>query len=429
MNTPTIVMYFDYNTSTQQIIDCHSNIFSHDECINLLNTIIDISFNDHLQTILDAPQITNHFQTEIGEMIYKTTIFVLDQQQIKGIVEDITDVSHYIKRAKQMIYAKDMFLDINQAIVEMEQSSNMFDYILEKVTRFFNLTNYSSILKLHDDGYFRFMSAMGYDEESQKDFKFKYEDSIEFKLTEGNFVEPVIIKVLHEDEPAKEKFEEGAHNFIETEDDQKILETLIAPIYYEDALFGIICIDSSQRNTFNESHILIMQYISDQLSMVVERQFLFDEIKHLSIHDVFTGLLNRVQQELIMEKLIKEQCDFTYVNIDLNGMKSINDTYGHHYGDLVILDFAKKARVITEGHAIRTGGDEFAIIFKNRTAKEAELIIKELLSMVSEFEVIVNEHILKYDFSYGIVSYPHEAKTYEDILKISDLRMYLHKKK
>ncbi|WP_179855251.1 sensor domain-containing diguanylate cyclase [Paractinoplanes atraurantiacus] len=108
---------------------------------------------------------------------------------------------------------------------------------------------------------------------------------------------------------------------------------------------------------------------------VTEARRLHDELSHRATHDALTGLANRSLLELRLEELPADET-ISIVLIDLDGFKPINDNYGHHAGDQVLVAVADRLSVFG-GLAARLGGDEFALLiygdFSDKSSIEAAI--------------------------------------------------------
>lgn len=155
--------------------------------------------------------------------------------------------------------------------------------------------------------------------------------------------------------------------------------------------------------------------------------------KHLALHDDLTGLPNRrlFQDRLTnaLERARRTSTETALLLIDLDHFKEVNDTVGHHGGDVVLKRVSQifLGRVRRSDTVARTGGDEFSIILEEPTSREdAEHVAKSLIELLSQpfqFE----GHTMRIGASVGIAIFPADAPN-ADALRISaDLRMYASK--
>ena len=141
-------------------------------------------------------------------------------------------------------------------------------------------------------------------------------------------------------------------------------------------------------------------------------------ILQLTKKDALTGLLNR---QAYYAEVGRSLNDITaIVSLDMNGLKMINDTYGHNAGDEALITlalcFVKACKV--RQSVYRMGGDEFAIVCRKTSEEDVKKLVERIKKYVSE---------TKYTCSIGY-SYSEEGyKLSDDLLKSSDEQMYLDK--
>lgn len=148
------------------------------------------------------------------------------------------------------------------------------------------------------------------------------------------------------------------------------------------------------------------------------------EIEYLSNHDMLTNLYNR---HAFDEKIltIDEKDRPGIIVCDIDGLKLMNDAFGHLDGDKLLVNFSEKLRdIITDGFIARIGGDEFGVILTNTSTKELE----EIGSKIAK----ANEEIGLYevDFSVSIgYSVVHDKQAFIEAFKEAENRMYRMKLK
>ena len=152
--------------------------------------------------------------------------------------------------------------------------------------------------------------------------------------------------------------------------------------------------------------------------------------KHLALHDELTGLPNRrlFKDRLAsaLERARRAQCQAALLVVDLNRFKDVNDTFGHHTGDLLLRQVAAifDGRVRRSDTVARTGGDEFSIILDSPSSRsEAEMVAQSLLALLHE-PIQVDQHQLSVSASIGIAVFPEDATDTESLCIAADLRMY-----
>lgn len=159
---------------------------------------------------------------------------------------------------------------------------------------------------------------------------------------------------------------------------------------------------------------------------ITERRKFEEELRYLSFNDPLTGLYNRRFFEAEMTRLdIKRNLPISIVMGDVNGLKLVNDTFGHGAGDELLTKVSNALRAGSRADDIiaRYGGDEFIMILPKTTKQDANRLISRFKHLIS---------IEKFSFANVSVSFGVETKTEEsesmlDILKSTEDEMYQHK--
>ncbi|OOB78690.1 MAG: hypothetical protein BEN18_06455 [Epulopiscium sp. Nuni2H_MBin001] len=160
-----------------------------------------------------------------------------------------------------------------------------------------------------------------------------------------------------------------------------------------------------------------------------EEQDRINELSKTAHKDSFTGLYLR---EVGMERINfykQHKILFFVIFIDMDGLKFVNDTFGHNEGDFYILEVAKMLQVSYEGSmVIRLGGDEFLVV---GTSQEVYTPTRNTLAAYTEITNLSSKYEKPYDtsISYGIVNIDETLKFDTDaIVALADERMYEFKK-
>ncbi|MGA3012089.1 MAG: diguanylate cyclase [Terracidiphilus sp.] len=157
--------------------------------------------------------------------------------------------------------------------------------------------------------------------------------------------------------------------------------------------------------------------------------------KHLALHDALTGLPNRRLFEDRMASAVERSrrtgTRMAVMVIDLDDFKQVNDTFGHHVGDLVLKHVASvfTERVRRSDTVSRTGGDEFSIILDEPTNREeAEFVGRSLRQLLGRPLDIEGQKV-NVGASVGIAVFPEDAPNTESLCIAADQKMYDEKKR
>jgi diguanylate cyclase (GGDEF)-like protein len=152
--------------------------------------------------------------------------------------------------------------------------------------------------------------------------------------------------------------------------------------------------------------------------------------KHLALHDHLTGLPNRrLYQDRLnnaLERARRSEAHTALLVIDLDHFKHVNDTLGHHVGDLVLKRVATlfSSRVRRSDTVARTGGDEFSIILEEPINRSDAMRVGRSLVELLYDPLELGEHTVQIGASVGIAVFPEDAQQMEALCIAADLRMY-----
>jgi diguanylate cyclase (GGDEF)-like protein len=142
-----------------------------------------------------------------------------------------------------------------------------------------------------------------------------------------------------------------------------------------------------------------------------------ERLKQLSLRDSHTGLYNhRYLQEVIeaeFQRARRYAHPLTVIMLDIDYFKSINDVYGHQFGDLVLKQFAKQLKRMVRRYdiVIRFGGEEFIIVSPGTARAQAIDLSQRLLDALNIFNFGDKKHTVKLKLSMAVVSYPEDEAT------------------
>jgi diguanylate cyclase (GGDEF)-like protein len=152
--------------------------------------------------------------------------------------------------------------------------------------------------------------------------------------------------------------------------------------------------------------------------------------KYLALHDELTGLPNRRlfldRLALALERSRRMGTKAALLQIDLDHFKQVNDSLGHHSGDLLLQRVSAlfSSRIRRSDTVARTGGDEFSLILEEPTNRSnAKLVVQSLLQLLDE-PLHIAGHQVKVGASVGVAIFPDDATDLEALCIAADLRMY-----
>ncbi len=184
--------------------------------------------------------------------------------------------------------------------------------------------------------------------------------------------------------------------------------------------------------------VWITQFVGSVLALVfsVMTFLLISEIyraRSIALHDPLTGLANRRLLEERMQQLAamceRSGVGFEIFYLDLDAFKPVNDNYGHSVGDQLLIEIGQRLQNQTREYdtVARVGGDEFIVLTPGSMRQaEKETFTARLAERVNAVFEFSGTHI-DIRASIGSASYPMDAATISDLLRIADGRMYAQK--
>ena len=163
---------------------------------------------------------------------------------------------------------------------------------------------------------------------------------------------------------------------------------------------------------------------------ITEQKMTQERIEHMAHYDTLTNLPNRalfydrLRQALSLAK--RNEGGLTLLYMDLDGFKQVNDTKGHHAGDLLLIGVAERlSKCVRESDTVsRLGGDEFTIILSGMHKHEDVVgVAQKIIQAISvPFDLEGSE--ARIGISIGIARYTEEASNEDDLVKQADQAMY-----
>jgi diguanylate cyclase (GGDEF)-like protein/PAS domain S-box-containing protein len=176
-----------------------------------------------------------------------------------------------------------------------------------------------------------------------------------------------------------------------------------------------------------------IEYYIASFSNISDQKATEERIRHVAHHDALTGLPNRLHLMIALERALamahRQQTKVALLFLDLDRFKLINDTLGHHIGDLLLVEIAQRLRQCVRESDIlaRLGGDEFIISLTDMTddasGKEIAAVASKLLHTLG-LSYQINEHTVHSSPSIGISIYPDDGTDIATLMKNADAAMY-----
>lgn len=210
---------------------------------------------------------------------------------------------------------------------------------------------------------------------------------------------------------------------------------IVMPLKHRDVTVGVLKAMSAQANKFKKCDMTLLGMLSEVVAatMYFSVKYDSDDLFIKATHDGMTGLANRA---LFMDRLrnavahtSRDRTPSGVLMLDMDGLKQINDNYGHRIGDAVIVEFSSRLKKVTRATdtAARLGGDEFGVVLTS--LENLDAVASAIQRIDSEirppFVFENNQYQLK--ASIGSALIPKDGIDPDKLMDIADQRMYVVK--
>ncbi len=360
-----------------------------------------------------------------GDIFYFDVMFkpvVFDKQPATfAMLIDISDRKKYEQNVVQIARLRALIIEISNSILDSVDLNDFYNFVLITTLKAIDKSTLGTILILKDNC-FDTIASYGYSEEIF-DFHLPLEEAFIFKETDGK-----MDRVINISDTSSLPY----YITVKTSfgDDVYIHSSLSAPIFFQGELYGLINVDSLEKNAFNDDDIKSIEFISKSIEIAITNRLLYEEKSYLSRSDRLTGLYNRhffdPHVDIVIKKAARYEEIFHLVMIDVDNLKKINDRYSHVNGDRII---EKVAAIIKESMResdifARYGGDEFVGLLHNISKEDTLSKMKYLNEKLTQSPIFVDNETIHAEISYGVSTFGEDGYTINDLIRHADDRMY-----
>jgi diguanylate cyclase (GGDEF)-like protein/PAS domain S-box-containing protein len=208
------------------------------------------------------------------------------------------------------------------------------------------------------------------------------------------------------------------------------IETVSVPVFDDNGVhigyFGITR-DSTERKRVEHALRDANQQLEVQLRRIQE---LHEQMREQAIRDELTGVHNRrhfvAVAENELERARRHGAMLSLVMMDIDHFKNVNDAYGHPTGDVALKAVGSmlSATTRTGDLACRLGGEEFAVLLMGMGHDGAVERAERWRTTLAEMAIPADGITLRLTASFGVATFPHQAGTLVEMMKIADARLY-----
>ena len=207
-------------------------------------------------------------------------------------------------------------------------------------------------------------------------------------------------------------------------------EFCVAPLRLGKHVHGVLAV-AGQHSAFTAGDADLVASTADQISLALERYRFLAVVQRQASVDDLTGLYNHRflidslgQQVALAERL---GTPLAILMLDIDHFKALNDTHGHHAGDLALITFAQTVlgSVRRADLAARYGGEEFVVLMPNTSGNEAFHVAEKIRLAVAATDVDLPDHAaVRVTVSVGVAAYPEDTGTAAELFSLADSALY-----
>ena len=317
-----------------------------------------------------------------------------------------------------------IFHDVAKALTSSLDLDSILQTIMEKMAEYFRPDTWSLLMVDEEQNELYFAIAVGDKAEALKNIRLKVGEGIAGWVAQHG--EQQIVPDVSADP-----------RFAKRIDKMTKMETqsiICVPLRSKHRVLGVIQLVNVDMKGFKDGELFFLNSLSDYAAIAIENARAVEKIQELTITDDCTGLYNARHLHKTLETEVYRSSrvayEFSVLFIDLDHFKKVNDTHGHLIGSKLLAEtgYLIKAQLRLIDYAFRYGGDEFVILLP-QTGKEQALVVAKRLREALRTNTFCHEEKLnlRVRASMGLATFPHDAKTPQDVIRQADEMMYMVK--
>lgn len=399
--------------------------------LNMAMTVLGLSEDEHnnqnnrLPLTKSEIQVGNFFKRKDFRAIKAFTNLV--EESTKELKQTNKVLEEQKVKIEQMNSITKSILQMNSEMIASGEFDKFIQMLLDKIIDIIAKGKMGSIL-LVDNNKLCYKATRGYAINKIKNIAYDMEKIYKYNgISSDELFNPIIIREANK--PIL--FNVGKHDYWEEFLDEHPREILACCIGIDGEVAGLINIfNTNKEDDFNQDDKSIIKGICYDIAIALKNFRLLKNVLYMSRYDSLTGVYNRSYFRELLSKTANKSSilreTFIICGIDLNDFKIINDTYGHDKGDEVLRKFAEIFKMeIDEGDILgRIGGDEFEVIFVNKSREQVVQIINRICMKLKAYDIKFDGHTSNISFAYGLSEFLSDSDDVNELLKIADNRMY-----
>jgi diguanylate cyclase (GGDEF)-like protein len=358
----------------------------------------------------------------LAQGAYWTLVPPLDPQQLLAVIRAAAESGALRRDLQRQHLALSAFNDVGRALTSTLKLKEVLNLIAEKASQMVPCEAWSLLLMDHRTDQLTFEIVSGPRPDVVRGYRIEVGEGIAgWAAKEG---QPILIQDAQQD-----------RRFFAQVDDTTGFRTrsvLCVPLLSKDKIQGVIeLINRVERTSFDRHDLEMVTALAGYGAIAIENARLYEQAEELAITDDTTQIPNmRYFYHILNREVIRARrrgSTLSLLFIDLDNFKLVNDTHGHLHGSRLLKEIAHLLKRNIRGIDLvaRYGGDEFVALLPDTDHATAFRLAERLRAQMETY-VYHGEAgaVIKITGSVGVASFPDQAQTQEDLVRLADQAMY-----
>ena len=382
------------------------------------------------ETIIALP--VRYKEHEIGFILVFTDHFSSinnqDQNVIEKVVDTITSGMNDLEEIENLMINKNFNSKVSKLLENLDLKSDSTEFIdsIRGICRtFFKYDKLTIVFLNEGKESAKVVSVDGFNEDVNQDEDFDIQNSLHgLSILENKTISS---------NNWFDKFPEMNRFFPNDRENFNFKSVLSVPLRSNGKAFGAVTLERQKPKLFSDVDTQFIESLCGTLSSGLNWKNEYNKVHLSAMNDGLTGLLNhksflkRFKEELSRANRFNQ--DLGLIVLDLDKFKSINDTYGHLYGDFVLKQVSNiiSENVRTIDVVGRYGGEEFSVLLVNTNIEDCEPMAQRIVDKIAQNTFLKDGIASNITISAGMAGFPSHSDQIKGLIDKADKAMYVTK--
>ncbi|HUQ50181.1 MAG TPA: sensor domain-containing diguanylate cyclase [Terriglobales bacterium] len=316
-----------------------------------------------------------------------------------------------------------IFHDVAKALTSSLDLDAVLQTVMDNIAKFFKPDTWSLLLVDEQKEELYFAIAVGPAADTLKTLRLKVGEGIAGWVAKHG--ESLIVPDVYTDPRFAKRIDEMTK--------WQTRSMICVPLKSKHRVLAVIQLINSPLDSFGENEMFFLHALCDYAAIAIDNARAVEKIQELTITDDCTGLYNaRHLYKTLEAEVYRSQrfgYEFSIVFLDLDHFKQVNDVHGHLIGSRLLneIGYRIKSTLRLIDYAFRYGGDEFVVLLPQTSKDQGIVVAKRLRDVIRNTPFVMDGITLSIHGSFGMATYPEDAKSAHEIIRQADEMMYMVK--